>query len=66
LNGRTSETQQRKLLTKAYFDSATGMKTRVANEQIVQILYDFGSLKDSSLLRIKVTFQIFENIGPSR
>ena len=48
------------------FDSAAGMRARDTEEKILSILYDFGPLKDSSLPRIKITFQIFENMRSSR
>jgi hypothetical protein len=41
------------------------MRARDTEEEILSILYDFGPLKDRSFPRIKVTFQIFENIRSS-
>jgi len=42
------------------------MTARDTEEQILWILYDFGPLEDSSFPRIKITFQIFDNIRSSR
>jgi hypothetical protein len=53
------------MFTNAYFDAASEMRARDTEEQILSILYDFGPLKDHSLLRIKIAFQIFENMRPS-
>jgi len=47
------------MFTNAYFDSATRMRARDSEEEILSIFYDFGPLKDRSFPRIKVTFQIF-------
>ena len=41
------------------------MLARDAKEQILPILYDFDPLKDRSVPRIKITFQIFEKMRSS-